>query len=122
MKGGPSSLPLRRKKNDLQILMYMVIVSAVIFYADAVTPMGLAVWIFYFVPLFMTISLSWRNAPFYAAAAFIVLIFIGFLMSPEEMPADYEILNRVFFSVMLVTAAYFIQWSTQIASRELPRQ
>ncbi|HUK39334.1 MAG TPA: hypothetical protein VLV30_09490 [Methanomicrobiales archaeon] len=122
MKGGPATLPFQRQKNNLQIVMYMVIASAVIFYLDAVTPMGLAVWVFYFIPLFMTIALSWRYAPFIASVAFIVLIFIGFLISPEEMPAAYELLNRTFFSVVLIVAAFFIQWSIRIASRGLPRQ
>ena len=57
---GSTTLPVRRGKNNLEIVMYIVLSSAVIFYVDTVTSIGLAVWILYFIPLFLTIYLNWR--------------------------------------------------------------
>jgi hypothetical protein len=119
MKAGPSTLPVRRGKNNLEILMYIVLSSAVIFYIDTVTPIGLAIWILYFVPLFLTIYIGWKYAPFLAAGVFIVLTFISLFLSPEDTPLMYGLVNRGFFALVLVVAAFFIYWIVQVASQAL---
>jgi len=66
--------------------MYIVISSAIIFFLDTVTPIGLAIWILYLFPLFLTVYISWKYAPFLAAGAFIILSFIDFFLSPSNTP------------------------------------
>ena len=120
MRTGPSPVQVRRGKNNLEILMYIVISMAIVFYIDTVTPIGLAAWILYFIPLFLTIYMSWKYAPFLAAGACILLTFIGFFLSPlGSTPIMFELLNRVFFSLMLLIAAYLIYWMVNFTTHQL---
>jgi PAS domain S-box-containing protein len=102
--------PFRRDVNTLEILLYILISTAVVFYIDVITPLGLTVWILYFIPLFLTLYISRKYAPFLATAAFILLIALSFFLSPRDTSMAFALLNRVFFSVMLIVSAYFI-WS-----------
>ena len=118
-KTGSFTFSIRRGENTLEIAMYIVISAAIIFYVDCVTALGLAVWILYFIPLLLTMYISWKYAPFLAAGAFILLTFIGYFLSPEGIPMDVELLNRGFFSLVMVIAAFFFYWMVNFTTREL---
>ncbi len=94
----------------LRILTYIILSTAIIFYMDVITPLGLVVWILYLIPLFLTIYLVWKYAPFVATAVFILLIAASYFLSPRDTSALYAIFNRVFFSLMLIITSFFI-WS-----------
>ena len=118
-KTGSFIYSIKRGEYTLEIAMYIVISAAIIFYIDSVTALGLAVWILYFIPLLLTMYLSWKYAPFLAAGAFILLTFISYFLSPEDVPMEIELLNRGFFSVVMVVAAFFIYWMVNFTTREL---
>jgi len=118
-KTGSFIYSIKRGEYTLEIAMYIVISAAIIFYIDSVTALGLAVWILYFIPLLLTMYLSWKYAPFLAAGAFILLTFISYFLAPEDVPMEIELLNRGFFSVVMVVAAFFIYWMVNFTTREL---
>jgi PAS domain S-box-containing protein len=107
---------LPREENPLQILLYIGFSTAVIFYIDIITPLGFIMGILYFIPLFLTMYLSWRYAPFLSTGVFILLIFTGFLLSPRDT-ADISVLftflDRVFLSLLLLVSAFFIRSYTR---------
>ena len=119
MSTGPFTRTVRRGKNTPEMVLLILISAAIIFYVDIITPLGFAVWILYFFPLFLTIYIKWEYAPFCAAGAFIILTFIGLFLSPRDTSMIFALLNCVFFSLMLIVAAYFIYWMIHFTTREL---
>ncbi len=102
-------MPSRPWETLYWILTYMVLSTAFIFYIDLITPLGFAAWILYFIPLFLSLYTGWKNAPFFAAGIFIVLIAIAFFLSPRDISILFALLDRVFFSLMLLVTAVFIR-------------
>jgi len=80
----------------------------IIFVVDISTPLGLSAWILYFIPLFLSMYLEFRNGPFYVTGIIIVLIAASFFLSPQDMSPLYALLNRLFFSGMLIASAALI--------------
>jgi PAS domain S-box-containing protein len=110
---GISAGPVRREERTLEIMTYIVVATFIIFYTDVVTPLGLTVWILYFIPLTLTMYLQWKYAPFAAAGGFILLMGVSFFLSPRDTSLLFAVLNRVFFSAILVVTALFIWWFGQ---------
>ena len=100
--------PGRGGDNYLRILSYIIFSTAVVFYIDIITPLGLTVWILYFIPLFLTLYLKWKYAPFLATGFFIVLISASFFLSPRDVSITFALLDRFFFSLMLILSALLI--------------
>jgi len=105
---GAFTRPIRGDTSTMEIVLYILFSTAVIFYIDAITPLGLTIWILYFIPLFLTLFVSWRYAPFVVTGASILLIALSFFISPRDMSIAFALLDRVFFSAMLVMCSFFI--------------
>lgn len=103
-------MSIQEQGDFLRISTYIILSTAIIFYIDIITPLGLVVWILYLIPLFLTIYLGWKYAPFAATAVFILLMMFSFFLSPRDTSIVYAIFNRVFFSLILVVTSLFI-WS-----------
>ena len=89
--------------------MSLILASAfIIFYIDIITPLGLTVWILYFVPLFLTLYWEWRYGPFVVTAMAIILIAASFFLSSQDVSIVFALLNRVFFSLMLIVSSLLI--------------
>jgi len=108
MTGGTFTRPVRRDVNTPEIILYIFVSTAVVFYIDVITPLGLTVWILYFIPLFLSLYINWKYAPFLVTGALILLIAVSFFLSPRDMSTTFALLNRVFFSLMLLVSAFFI--------------
>jgi PAS domain S-box-containing protein len=100
---------IRWEKHPLQIVSLILVSTAIILYIDINTPLGFMVGIFYFIPVFLTAYVSWKYAPYLVTSASIVLIAIGFLFTPRDVPELFALANRVFFSIMLIVSAVFIR-------------
>ena len=95
-------------KNSLRIVSWILASLIIIFYIDLITPLGLAVWILYFIPLFLTLHLEWRKGPFVVTGISIILIAASFFISPQDVSLVFALLNRVFFSLMLIALTLLI--------------
>jgi len=104
----------------LQTLAYFIFSSAIIFYFDIITPLGLTVWILYFIPLFLTLRIRWKFAPFAASGFFIILIGASFFISPRDVSVVYALANRIFFSLILIISSFFL-WRYKANLEELVR-
>ena len=67
------------------ILSLVVISIASIFFLDAITPLGVPVWVFYLIPLILTYRAPYTLAPYLTAGACAVLTLLGFALS-SPMP------------------------------------
>lgn len=97
-----------RQENFLKIIMFIVISTILIFYADIITPLGFAVWILYFIPLVLTLYLEWKFAPIASAGFFLLLLAISYFFSPRDISELFALINRLFFSAMLIVTAILI--------------
>ena len=96
------------RENTLRIVSLILASTFIIFYIDIITPLGLTVWILYFVPLFLTLYWEWRYGPFVGTAIIIILIAASFFLSPQDVSPLFALLNRVFFSLMLIVSSLLI--------------
>jgi PAS domain S-box-containing protein len=80
----------------------------VIFLFDITTPISLAVWTLYLLPLFLTVYVRQRLAPFSVAFTVIVLDLAGIINGYPDVPIVNTLFNRVFFSAVIVVLAFFI--------------
>lgn len=108
MEANPPVRPAWWEERTLGVVTFIVATTALVFYLDLITPLGLTVWILYFIPLYLTFYLRWRPAPFVATAAFIALIAATSVLSYRDLSLLYALLNRLFFIGMLVVSALFI--------------
>jgi PAS domain S-box-containing protein len=101
--------PVERRKDFIRIFAYMTIATALIFVIDIFTPLGIMIWILYFIPLFLTVYLSWKYAPLVMTGIFILLMAASLFLSPRDIPIEYALLNRAFFAFILVISSIFIE-------------
>jgi PAS domain S-box-containing protein len=102
-------MPSRQWEKLYWIITYMVLSTIFIFYIDLITPLGFAAWILYFIPLFLSLYTGWKNAPFFSAGIFIMLIAVAFFISPRDISILFALFDRIFFSLMLIVTAVFIR-------------
>ncbi|HIH02447.1 MAG TPA: PAS domain S-box protein [Methanoregulaceae archaeon] len=108
MDANTSIGPIRWEERTLGVVSLIVVTTALVFYLDLITPLGLTVWILYFIPLYLTFYVRWSAAPFAATAVFIALIGATSVLSYRDVSLLYALLNRLFFTGMLVVSAIFI--------------
>ena len=102
------------------IIIKILVSLMIIVIVDISTPLGFSVWILYFIPLFLTLYLGGRNGPFYVTGIIIVLIAASFFLSPQDISPLYALLNRVFFSGMLIASAFLI-WNHKKSEENLKK-
>jgi PAS domain S-box-containing protein len=101
--------PVRWEKHPLQIISFIILSTVIIFYIDIITPLGFMFGILYFIPLFLTVYIHWRYGPYLVTCVSIVLIGIGFVLAPRDVSELFALVNRMFFSLMLIISAVFIR-------------
>jgi PAS domain S-box-containing protein len=101
--------PVQRRDDFLRIVVYIALSTALIFVFDTLTPLGLVNWILYLIPLFLTVYISWKYAPFVMTGIFIVLMAVSLFLSPRDVSLELALFNRVFFAIILVIASVFIE-------------
>ena len=114
MDANPSVRPVWWEERTLGVVTLIVVTTALVFYLDLITPLGLTVWILYFVPLYLTFYVRWSAAPFVATAVFLALIGATSVLWYRDVSLLYALLNRLFFTGMLVVSALFI-WNARRA-------
>jgi PAS domain S-box-containing protein len=103
---GPGSI--RTGENTLHIASLILISVVLIFYIDILTPLGLAIWILYFIPLFLTLYLEWRHGPFVITGVIIILTVASLFLSPRDISLLLALLDRIFFCLLLAASALLI--------------
>ena len=101
--------PVQRRDDFTRIIVYIILATVLIFIFDILTPLGVMIWILYFIPLFLTVYLSWKYAPLVLTGVFILLMAASLFLSPRDIPLGYALLNRAFFAFILIIASVFIE-------------
>jgi PAS domain S-box-containing protein len=108
MDANTSVGPTWWEERTFGVVTLIIATTALVFYLDLITPLGLTVWILYFIPLYLTFYVRWSPATFVATAVFIALIGATSVLSYRDVSLLYALLNRLFFAGMLVVSALFI--------------
>jgi CheY-like chemotaxis protein/putative methionine-R-sulfoxide reductase with GAF domain len=95
-----------KNKDNMPMYFGIAAISAIIFIIDFVTRVGVAEWVFYLIPVALSVLQDRRYAPFVVAFLQTVLIAIGFLVSPEGIPEQVALLNRCFGAAAIVCVAF----------------
>jgi CheY-like chemotaxis protein/signal transduction histidine kinase len=93
------------QKDDIPVFIGVAALSAIIFAADVVVPIGVAVWVFYMVPVVLSVFQRHTYLPLLVALAELVLIVCGtFLPLGGHVPL-VNIMNRSFGVATLFATA-----------------
>ncbi|NEX62594.1 response regulator [Noviherbaspirillum galbum] len=95
---------LSRSMIDISIAL----ICAIIFAIDAVTPVGVAVWVFYLVPVVLCIRQDNPRLPYLIATVATVLIIAGYFVSPAGLSPIIGMVNRGLGTMILIVAAYLV--------------
>jgi len=101
--------PVIRKLSSLASGPYIVIIDAlimlVVYAIDIMTPLGVPVWLLYFIPLI----LSFWSSRYYAipTVCIVTLLFLlsGFIFSPQGVPVSKALLSRFAFSLVFISSS-----------------
>jgi hypothetical protein len=83
---------------------------AVVFVLDLLTPLGIAIWALYVLPLGLSRWSSLRYMTWGVAGASTALIILDYFYSPPGAPLDVVIVNRTLGMLMVWIAAFFLKF------------
>lgn len=92
-----------------KILIFIVMLAALVFIADALTPLGYAVWLLYMIPLLLSGQLLKRGSSYYVAAFLSALVIAGFFISPAGVALSIALFNRATIIAALLVIAVFLE-------------
>ena len=104
-----------RGREDLAPLVYTAIALSmgVVFLADIYTPLGVAVWVFYLVPVVITLFVWHTWVPLAVSLLVTSLMVVGFALSPPGFSPEIARINRGFgvatVWIMAIVGYYFIR-------------
>ncbi|HEX8884377.1 MAG TPA: response regulator, partial [Noviherbaspirillum sp.] len=96
-------------RSPVPFYVAIVALSAVIFAVDTQTRVGYAEWLLYLIPVVLTLFQKRPLAPFYVVGGQIVLMVVGFMLSPDGIDAQIGATNRFMGFVVLLCIAYLVR-------------
>jgi hypothetical protein len=95
-------------KSEFGVLAAITALFAAVFFIDIRTGLGFTPWLLYVLPLGLTYWMSWLYAPLVVAAVCILLMFVGYSLSPPLVPAPIAFTNRLFGTVTFLVLSGLI--------------
>jgi glycerol-3-phosphate acyltransferase PlsY len=99
-----------QKQSDHVLTAVIVTLLVMLFVLDLLTPLGIATWALYIIPLGLTSWSSIRSLLPITAIVCSVLVLLGYFYSPPGVSFEYVVINRALGIVMLWAAVFFL-WS-----------
>ena len=87
------------KAQQLGVSVAIAVLLAAVFLIDIRTGLGFTPWLLYVIPLGLTYWIASVYSPLMVAAACIVLMFVGYALSPPLVPPPIALTNRFFGTV-----------------------
>lgn len=84
----------------------IALLCAVVFALDMVTPLGIAIWVLYLLPVSLCLMYGRAHRPFVIAAVCAALVLAGYFVSPPGLAREIGIANRVLGVLILFAVAY----------------
>jgi hypothetical protein len=97
------------KQADHAVTAVIVALIVIVFVLDVLTPLGIAVWALYVLPLGFTRWSSVEHLVFIVAGACTALIILGYVYSPPGASVEAAILNRGLGVLMVWITVFFLR-------------
>lgn len=103
--------------SQLGVAAAIAVLLGAVFLIDVRTGLGFTPWLLYVLPLGLTYWMSWLYAPLLVASLCIVLMFVGYGLSPPLVPPSIAFTNRLFGTVTFSALAGLIMAYRLLARR-----
>jgi hypothetical protein len=95
-------------KTYQSVTAIVLALTVIVFVLDLLTPLGIAIWILYILPVGLTRWSPFRPLTACAAGACTALIMIGYFLSPPGIAPEIAVINRLLGVSMLWITALFV--------------
>jgi hypothetical protein len=99
-----------QKQADHTLIAVIAALLVLVFILDVLTPLGIATWALYVVPLGLTSWSSIRSLLPITAIVCSVLILLGYYYSSPGVSFEYAVINRA-LGVVMLWVVVFVLWS-----------
>ncbi len=89
---------------------------------DLITPLGVAGWVWYFIPLLLSVYVGGRFFPYLLATVFSLLTLAGFFFSPPGIDLNWAIINLLLGIGMLWLMAFVIRQRKRAEQKSAAQQ
>jgi hypothetical protein len=96
------------KSREVGISAAIAALLAAIFFVDLQTGLGFTPWLLYLIPLGLTYWIASLSSPLIVAGVFIVLMFVGYSLSPPLVPVSIALTNRLLGTITFMALAGLI--------------
>ena len=86
---------MREGVNNNLLFLAIFVIAGVEFLLDIATPLGISDWVWYFIPLLLSIHVGSRVLPYLLAGLFSSLILLGFDLSPPGVDREIALIGRL---------------------------
>lgn len=110
-----------KEKDDLPVFVGIAVLSVLILAIDILTPLGIAAWVFYLLPVALSVLQRHRFLPLAVAAIETLLIVTGTFLPGDADIQPRNIINRS-FGVITIFATALLAWqviSARLKTRRL---
>ena len=97
------------KQADHAVTTVIVTLTAMVFLLDVLTPLGIALWALYVLPLGFTRRSAIDHLIFIAAGACTALIMLDYVYSPPGVSLEVGIVNRMVGVLMVWISVFFLR-------------
>jgi hypothetical protein len=87
------------KSREVGVSAAIAAFLAAIFFVDIRSGLGFTPWLLYLIPLGLTYWISFISSPLIVAGVCIVLMFVGYFLSPPLVPGSIALTNRLLGTV-----------------------
>ena len=94
---------------DRVLILVIAALTAGVFVLDLLTPLGIAIWALYVLPLGLSRWFSFRQMTWVVAGTCTALIILGYFYSPPGASFDVAVINRSLGVVVVWIAAFFLK-------------
>ena len=105
------------QSQQLGLSLGIAVLLAVIFAIDIRTGLGVTPWLLYVIPLGLTYWIRYLYGPLVVAFVCIVLVFIGYQLSPPLMPPSIALTNRLLGTITFLALGSLIVSYKLLAQR-----
>ncbi|MCG5259097.1 response regulator [Cupriavidus gilardii] len=112
-------MPLSLARSDLLRTLVIPLLLAVLLVADLMTPLGVAEWIFYLLPICLCVFVDRPTMPLWTAGSATLLIAAGYIFSPAGGDSTIGLINRLCGVVVMwfLAAAIYRYIASQLQMR-----